>query len=509
VLHGIGGVGKSALAGRAMARLAEDGWICAAIAGKFNVDSLARACAAALKRGTRAELASLADRLGDSRADDQQRLSVLMHLLQSQPLLLVLDNFESNLDVGGAAYLDPSVGDWLHRLCERARRGRLLLTSRHPPPASGDWLEPIALGPLSPAQTRKLILRLPGLQRLEADELREIQRRVGGHPRMLEYLDAILRRGRARLPRIAQRLREDARAAGVSLQAENASLDEAIRKTLLVGAHDVLLAALASLAREAGDEEVLLQAAASNLPIDCAGVAHALEQRQPSAMEASRARHSLERLAELSLVTFLTPDTVFVHRWTAECLLNQAPEDARKRFFRGAGLWRWWRVQALTHAVADAMEAVDNLLQAQEFDQASEIALGIAQALVDDRQSAVAAGFAADVRQGLGTDHPNYAPLADIEATSLIASGFTPRGVARHRALLAIREQRAQAEPERADYQRDLVVSLFRIAAIDSTKSAACLQQALAILRGLATSGREAPGLDAMIQYCEQALGPR
>jgi hypothetical protein len=58
---------------------------------------------------------------------------------------------------------------------------------------------------------------------------------------MVEYLDAILRRGAARLPAVAERPRASARALGLDPQHLGGDLEEAIRDTLRLGAEDVLL----------------------------------------------------------------------------------------------------------------------------------------------------------------------------------------------------------------------------------------------------------------------------
>ncbi|MBL0284565.1 MAG: CHAT domain-containing protein [Zoogloea sp.] len=306
VLQGMGGVGKSALAGRIMARLGEEGWTCVAIAGAFNIDTLA--CALGLPTG-----------------GDDARLRAIRQRLQREKLLLVLDNFETNLTVGGAAWRDDTVGEWLGYLCQSAGKGRLLLTSRHRPPGHDAWLETLPLPPLSTAETRKLILRLPQLAGSKGDDLRAILQRIGGHPRMLEYLDAVLHRGVSRLTEIRQRLQAQAATLGVNLKARPADLDEAIATSLRLGAHDILLAELLALASDQA-RAVLLQAAASNLPISAAGIAHALNDGPPSAADIERVHLDLENLAELSLLVFVADDEVFVHRWTAECLLHAGPE---------------------------------------------------------------------------------------------------------------------------------------------------------------------------------------
>jgi tetratricopeptide (TPR) repeat protein len=62
------------------------------------------------------------------------------------------------------------------------------------------------LGPLSLAQTRKLIWRLPGLDALTGAQQQRARTDVGGHPRALEYLDALLRHGGARFDDVTDRL---------------------------------------------------------------------------------------------------------------------------------------------------------------------------------------------------------------------------------------------------------------------------------------------------------------
>jgi tetratricopeptide (TPR) repeat protein len=58
---------------------------------------------------------------------------------------------------------------------------------------------------------------------------------------------------------------------------------------------------------------------------------------------------------------------------------------------------------------------------------------------------------------------------------------------------LAIAERLAQAEPDRADYQRDLIVSFVKISESDSLQARRWLSQALSIARALQSQGQLAP----------------
>lgn len=54
----------------------------------------------------------------------------------------------------------------------------------------------LRVGPLSLAESRKLLLRRPALRGCDPVELARIVRVIGGHSRMLAFLDHLLRGGR-------------------------------------------------------------------------------------------------------------------------------------------------------------------------------------------------------------------------------------------------------------------------------------------------------------------------
>ena len=82
-------------------------------------------------------------------------------------------------------------------------RCRLLITCRYRftlPGGAAQELSFRQLGALSRAETMKLAWSLPALDKLGEAELEQVWRLAGGHPRSLEYLDALLSGGTARYP---------------------------------------------------------------------------------------------------------------------------------------------------------------------------------------------------------------------------------------------------------------------------------------------------------------------
>ena len=109
VLTGVGGIGKTAVAGRVMSRLRDDGWLVAVHEGPWNPAALITGVARALEEaaarvGDQAEADALrtgAAWLADPGHDDGPKLTAIAGLLKSHQLLLVFDDFEQNLTAGG------------------------------------------------------------------------------------------------------------------------------------------------------------------------------------------------------------------------------------------------------------------------------------------------------------------------------------------------------------------------------------------------------------------------
>ena len=257
VLTGIGGVGKSALAGRVMQRLLEDGYLVPAHAGRLDVAGITDALRNALVGAGSTWAKALQRQLARTDLDDRDRLGLVREGPGRASVVLVLDDFEQNLNRSGRVFLNPDVEEMLANLAKSARRGRLLITCRNPIPRAGVRLEDSPVGPLSPAETRKLVLRLDALD--ETDERARILSILGGHPRSLEFVNVLLGGKGRRLPAMLDKLEELLGRLGLDADSTFDGADQALQQALALGARDIMLKELLAIARDEQIDAVLLQ----------------------------------------------------------------------------------------------------------------------------------------------------------------------------------------------------------------------------------------------------------
>ncbi|WP_136313625.1 tetratricopeptide repeat protein [Actinomyces procaprae] len=426
VFHGIGGIGKSTLTAEVLRRTAElQPVLVVDMRGIVRVEELFQRIASRLRislgnQASNPQVNQLLGLLANTEIGWSERLDLLQGtLLQQIPLILVLDNFEDNLTFIDGAYrlTDPLLAEFLVQFLTVLGRGRLLVTCRYRfslPEDATAALEWIALEPLSFAETTHLAWSLPQLDALEVADLRTLWAGVGGHPRTLETVDALLNRGRGRLPRITRELRGRLRSSlpeGVSPEewlAEGRTLDAAIADAVTVAADDVLLPQLlATLSSDA--QRLLLGMSVFREPVSPAAALFAVGDEVPPSKASDEdsslglpstdlpLNDLLHELVGSTLLTVITPgdgeDTrFFVHRWLAEALERvvaaaspnaEVEELAAERHRRAAEYWRWSYRMRPQGASSGPMDAHD-LLEARHHHSRS----GDAEAADDVAQNA-------------------------------------------------------------------------------------------------------------------------
>ncbi|MCA1695613.1 MAG: tetratricopeptide repeat protein, partial [Actinobacteria bacterium] len=434
VVHGIGGVGKSTLAAELIRSVGLE-MVVASKAGPLGVDTLLdevglRLGQAARDSGMDDTLLRAAHDLRRSEVAWDERWQLLTAILATVPLLVLLDNFEDNLTFAGDAWTvrDVEVGDLLARWARHPGRSRLLITSRHPFTMAHDAHRRLAtmhLGPLSPAETTKLVWQLPGLDGLTFDERERAYRDVGGHPRTLEYLDALLRGGEARFEDVAERMERQLTKRGIVdpqawLRSPTRGVDAALAEAVTLAVDDVVLGELldqlsltplarelvvgASVYRHPVNDTALAWQIASEIEPEHDSDREARMQRvtafHQAALDRGDGQPSLESLglssAELNqyqadvatqlrpplqvpaaaspataaaasagLLSPVTrgaqPQMWFVHRWTARAIAALEPATTRASHTKAARHWHW----RVDHVPQSPEQDIEQLVEAR------------------------------------------------------------------------------------------------------------------------------------------------
>ncbi|MES9520389.1 tetratricopeptide repeat protein [Streptomyces capoamus] len=296
LVHGIGGVGKSTLAAELLHHYGTEHQLVVPVAAATTrtVDSVLECLRQRLRAYCRNAglpetdpLRHVVMDLADASSPWRDRWELVRQVvLPSLPALMIVDNAEDLLTFApsgeGWEFTDGDLAELLAAWAAAGPRTRLLVTSRHPfqlPRRAHKRLTTHHLGPLSLAETRKLIWRLPGLDALTPAEQRRAYADVGGHPRALEYLDALLRGGQARFPDIADRMETALEDSGVAdperwMAGVQGDLDKALAETVTLAVDDVLLdTLLAQLDGIPAARELLEGMAVYRTPVDETGAA--------------------------------------------------------------------------------------------------------------------------------------------------------------------------------------------------------------------------------------------
>jgi tetratricopeptide (TPR) repeat protein len=468
IVTGIGGIGKTAVAGRIMTRLREDRWLIAVHEGRWNpaglIAATATAIAETLPHLTDPAIASELDRirqlLADPRHDDAPKLAAVAHLLARHRLLLVLDDFEQNLTTGGQDFTDPATTEAIDTLAAAARAGKLLITCRYPLPGPDRYLAQVPIPPLSAAELRRLFLRLPALADLPPADQVLLTRAIGGHPRLIELTDALLRGGRSGLRHVQDKLRDLAQAQGINLR-QVRPVGEAVDQAMILGSADILLSELLALLTP-HQAAVLAQIAVCRAPMTLDDLAFTLSPGQDSPEPTSPAGSAVDLAAlhadadRLTDLTLLVPgEQITMHPWTAALVIRNTAADTTGLHQRALAM-RLRRFREDRGTYEDLVDIPHHLAALGRWDDIANVAQQAAEALLG---TLTTVAYLAETRSLIPSDQWAWSAVADREAHALLIAGDLSAATSLLRAMHQQTERRAAADPANTRWQRDLSVS--------------------------------------------------
>ncbi len=210
IIAGLGGSGKSTLATRLARRLETSGFIPIPISSSkenpLNSARLLQAFSDAFRNAARKhkaqgntqkadELAALAEDLNNPKQSVECRLHDSVAALNEGRFLLLLDNFESNLDEEDRSILDKEISGFYRYLLDDLSGGsRAIVTTRYLPsdvPVLPSKVHREDLGDFPESSFLKILQRDPVVERrsrlgeLPMALLRELYKKFGGTPRFL------------------------------------------------------------------------------------------------------------------------------------------------------------------------------------------------------------------------------------------------------------------------------------------------------------------------------------
>jgi len=209
IITGLGGSGKSTLATRLARKLETSGFnlipVSSSKENPLNSARLLQAFGDAIRKVARKtrkvnaskadELVALAEDLNNPKISVESRLHDVVAALNEGRFLLLLDNFESNLDEDDRHILDSEISGFYQYLLDYlSGSSRAIITTRYPPsdvPVLPPKVHLESLGDFPESSFLKILHRDPEVERrsrsgeLPMALLRELYKKFGGTPRFL------------------------------------------------------------------------------------------------------------------------------------------------------------------------------------------------------------------------------------------------------------------------------------------------------------------------------------
>ena len=300
----------------------------------------------------------------------------------------------------------------------------MLVTTRYPVPDGEPLLLEVPVPPLSPAELRRMFLRLSALRELPLGP-----GPADGSYRRPPTADRV--RGRAATPGAGESERHRYPAArlaseqGVQLSGPR-PLGQAIEEAMLLGSRDILLDQLMDLLTEE-QREVLLQAAVTGPPMSAADLAVACYDSNPSAEQEMATVAAVHRLTDLTLLTPVGPDEVAVHPWVSGAVATFQGEQANHRRAQAIAM-RLQRFNSGRGGYDDLVDIAHNFAATGRFDELARFGLEVADLLARTAGELSVAAFLGEIIPAMPSSC-RYLPLARRGLQALVRTGSISAGL--------------------------------------------------------------------------------
>lgn len=341
-IHGQGGTGKTTLAIRFADNFDSGAYKTVQWVGEVTEEQILDRLAKEAQSKLGAEIV---DRIHSPDFSVQHKLDLLIDQhLSRRKLILLFDNFEENQMESKAQRIyqpeihSPSLKDFLTHLCRRLPSPSFILfTTRYrfdQPEVQG-----LNLGEMRFSDTFKLINRFRHLVQLSLGQKRQVHQKLGGHPRVLELLEGLLKGEETTWPEVSSRLKEAA--------------ETEINRDLLL---EMLWERLTP-----EKQHILHGAAVFRHLTPLPGLTAVTDLDEPTI------RRALDRLNAVSL-TYLEDDRCYVHRLTAGFIMNKMPtSDQKQAHLKAAQYFENLTDDKGTHNVNDLIESRWHYILAEEW----------------------------------------------------------------------------------------------------------------------------------------------
>jgi len=358
VLKGPGGIGKSTLTTRTAANLRRKGYDFIVVRGETTIEQILEI----ISRKAAALGVKDAEEIYAAKAEPNEKLTWFLDgFLLKQKLVIIFDNFEENQEEEKAGEIKGERLKkflWYFRDSLQHHETFLLFSTRYALPGFDTPGITKNIPEFTAVEFRKMLLNSQALKRLDGKSAANLIRDIGGNPRALELLDRIAyKKYREReftweqlrdlIPELRQRIIEKKGTGDdftpLFLDTLTGYLDKSQHRLL-----DIL-----AIYREPVPGEA---AAAQGIVLeddDC---------------------RKLEDLSLLECIVLEDKDLYYVHRLTAQYLLQQMLAAQRKRYHKkAAGYFESLQTEEGKILLEDLIEARWHYLQAGEWNKAAEI----------------------------------------------------------------------------------------------------------------------------------------